>query len=332
MEARVDVRYTRDGIYLPALDLWLDPSEEKPAVFLSHGHADHARGSHGLALCTEATAGVHRSRGGTGSRHQIHAYGEAFDFRGSRLTFLPAGHIVGSAQLLVEHGDERLVYSGDLKLAPALCADPAVVESCDHLIVESTFGLPIFRFPPVAEVRQRIVDEARKALADGEVPVFAGYALGRGQELVDVLSEAGIPVLVHGAVARFLDLYRRHTGRALAAEPYERERISGHAVVGPSSFCRQLATSAKETRIVAVSGWALLDNARARYGADALVPYSDHSGFDELVTYVGQTGAKRIDVVHGFAEPFAAILRARGMNAQAPSEAAAGIDEDEAST
>lgn len=325
----MDVPFLPEGIYLPALDLWLDPEGDRPVAFLSHGHADHARGMHGQVLCSQATSEIYALRGGATSERRVLAWGETIEFRGARLTLYPAGHILGAAQLLVEFDGERLVYTGDLKLNPPLCADSAVVVPCDHLIIESTFGLPMFRFLPASEAGQRIVRTAQECLAQGVTPVFLGYALGRGQELVLALSEAGVPVAAHGAVAKFLDIYRRHTGKALEAEPYEREQIAGKAVVGPPGFGRMLGRGTKRTRIVAVSGWALLDSARARYGAEVLIPYSDHASFDELLRYVTKAKPKRVDVVHGYASAFASILRQRGIDARAPDEAAQQTDRDE---
>lgn len=325
----MDVRFLDEGIYLPDLDLWLDPDGARPSAFVSHGHADHARGSHTLAICTQATSDVYRLRGGARSKHLVKAFGEPFEFRGARLTLFPAGHILGAAQLLVEHRGERLVYTGDVKLDPPLCADPGVVVPCDRLIIESTFGLPIFRFLSVEEAREAIVRTARDALEQGVTPIFLGYPLGRSQEIVDVLSSAGVPVAVHGAVAKYLDIYRAHTGRPFEAVPYEAGATEGLAVVGPSGFGRTLARSIGKARVVAVSGWALLANARARYDADVLIAYSDHASFPELLRYVDEAKPKRVDVVHGHADTFAAILRSRGYEAHAPRLAGRTLDREE---
>jgi Cft2 family RNA processing exonuclease len=326
----MEVSFTPEGIYLPALDLWLDPEGDRPTAFISHGHADHATGRHGVAICTPVTAEIHRLRNGQETGQKAVPFRETFEHRGARLTLYPAGHILGAAQLLVELGGERLVYTGDLKLDPALCADAAEIVPCDHLIIESTFGLPMFRFLSADETRRRIVATARALLNAGEIPVFLGYPLGRGQEIVEVLRTADVPVAAHGAVARYLDVYARHTGREFDAEPYERDAIEGHAIVGPSSFGRQISRSVKKSRVIAVSGWALLDSARARYGADVLISYSDHASFPELMKYVEGCGTRKVDVVHGFTEAFAEILRQKGFEARAPTAAAEVADRDEA--
>lgn len=325
----MDVQFLPDGIWLPALDLWLDPEDDKPTAFLSHGHADHVRGAHREVLCTAATSEIYALRGGHRAQRRALAFGETVAFRGARLTLFPAGHLLGAAQLLVEQGGERFVYTGDWKLDPPLCADAGVVVPCDHLVIESTFGLPIFRFLDASQARRRIVEAAREALAEGDTPVFLGYPLGRSQEIVEVLTEADVPVAVHGGVGRYLDLYRRHTGRRFEAVELGADNAAGRAVVGPSPFGRTLAASLDRPRVVAVSGWALLDSARERFGADVLIAYSGHAGFDELLRGVAQSGARRVDVVHGFAAPFASILRARGVDARAPAAVAAPVDPDE---
>lgn len=327
----MDVAYRQQGIHLPALDLWLDPGEGTFATaFLSHAHADHLGATLARVFCTPVTSELFALRGGERTERRAVGWGEPFEHAGARLTLFPAGHILGAAQLLVEHAGERLVYTGDLKLEPPMLADAAAIVPCDHLVIESTFGLPIFRFLSADAARDRLVAHARTTLEAGNIPIFLGYPLGRGQEIVDALSEAGVPVSLHGALAKYVEIYRRHTGRRLAFEPYERGAIAGHAVVGPTAFGRQLAAAVPKSRVAAVSGWALLDNARARYGADTLVPYSDHASFPELLRYVEGSGARRIDVVHGHAEPFAAILRSRGFDARAPRDAAAPVDAEEA--
>jgi Cft2 family RNA processing exonuclease len=326
----MNVEYRPEGIFLPDLDLWMDPEGDQPVAFLSHGHADHARGSHGETICSEATAEIYELRGGARSHRRAAPFGQPLAFRGATLTVLPAGHILGAAQLLVELEGERLVYTGDMKLAPPLCADAAVVPRCDHLIIESTFGLPIFKFLSADEARARIISTARDALSEGVTPIFLGYPLGRSQEIVEALCSGGVPVAVHGSVAKFLDIYRRYTGRKFDAVPYDRETSRGLAIVGPPGFGRSIGRTLGKTRVIAVSGWALLDNARARYDADVLIPYSDHASFPELIEYVERAQPKQIDVVHGYADAFATILQKRGFNARAPQSAGHSIDREEA--
>lgn len=329
----MEVRYTEHGMYLPAIDLWLDPAEDCGTAWLSHAHADHARGSHGTVLGTPETLEIYRLRHrgeplGEGALRPL-PHGATYELGGARLTSIAASHILGAAQLLVEHDGERLVYTGDIKLRPPLCGAETQVVPCDHLIVESTFGLPIFHLLDRGAARERILAFARECLDAGETPVFLGYALGRGQEIAHVLCHAGIPTAVHGSIGRLVPIYERAGYAFPGLEAYDRNQTAGRALVVVPSFRNVLAAAGKGFRFAYVSGWAAMANARARTGAEELIPWSDHADFDELLALVEGSGARRIDVVHGYAEAFAHVLRQRGHDARAPREASARTVETE---
>jgi Cft2 family RNA processing exonuclease len=250
-------------------------------------------------------------------------YGESREFHGARLTAYPAGHIAGAAQLLIEFQGERVVYTGDIKLRAPICGARTQVIPCDRLIVESTFGLPIYRFLSAEEAKVRIVRFARETLEAKQIPAFVGYPLGRGQEIAHVLCEAGIPTAVHGAIARFIPVYEELGYGFPGWEPYRSRQTAGKAVVVVPGFRNILEASDKGYRLAYVSGWARLDNARTRAGAEELIPYSDHGDFAELLDLVEQSGARQVDVVHGYTEMFAHILRQRGLDARAAGKEAA---------
>ncbi len=322
---RIDFRPS--GICLPDVDLWLDSTEPCPNCWISHGHSDHARGLHGHVFGTAPTLEIYRLRNpetaGASPECTPVEYGEPFEFGGARLTALPASHILGAAQLLIEFAGERTVYTGDIKLNDPLCGTPTILAACDRLIIESTFGLPIYQFLDREEARDRIVGFARETLDDGISPVFIGYPLGRGQEIAHVLTNAGIPTAVHGSIARYIPVYERAGFEFPEWMPYANRETAGKALVVTPEFRNYLEASGKNIRIAYVSGWAVLDNARARSGAEVLIPYSDHAGFDELTAIVEGTGARHVDVVHGYTEPFAKLLRDRGVDARAPLPATA---------
>jgi Cft2 family RNA processing exonuclease len=326
----LNVLFREAGIYLPDIDLWLDNTEPNTepcsgggSTWLSHGHSDHARGCHTRVIGTGTTLRFYRMRLSLGEDdaepiQHILDFGESMDWNGGRLTAYPASHILGAAQLLIEYKDERLVYTGDIKLRKPLAGETTQPLECDRLIIESTFGLPIYHLLERETAIARIVRFARECLADGVTPVFIGYALGRGQEIVHVLCEVGIPTGVHGAIARFIPVYQESGYSFNGWEPYEARAIAGKALVVVPSHGAALETSGKPVRLAYVSGWAALDNARARSGAEELIPYSDHADFEELLALVMHSQAKHIDVVHGYTEPFAHILRTRGFSAAAP--------------
>jgi len=318
----MQVDFRPRGIHLPQIDLWLDCTDDCWNAWISHAHSDHAQGLHGRVFGTPETLGIYRARiqqaMDNGTEYVEMGFGEPVEYHGARLTAYPASHILGAAQLLIEYRGERLVYTGDIKLREPLCGTPTSIVSCDRLIIESTFGLPIYSFLEQEEARTRIVEFARECLDQGITPVFIGYPLGRGQEIAHVLCEAAIPTAIHGSIARFLRWYER-AGYAFSGwEPYENKATEGKALVVVPDFRNYLEASGKNIRMAYVSGWAALDNARTRVGAEVLIPYSDHADFQELLALVEGSGAREVDVVHGYTEPFARVLRARGLDARAP--------------
>lgn len=329
----MDVAYRPEGIYLPEIDLWLDPRDSVAHAWISHGHSDHARGRHARILGTEDTLRFYRMRWpeepGIAQALQPLGYGESVVHEGARLTAYPAGHILGAAQLLIEFRGERLVYTGDLKVRPPLCGAATEPVRCHRLIVESTFGLPIYHFLSREEARDRVAAFAAETLADGGVPVFLGYPLGRGQEVAHVLGEAGIPYALHGAIAKFLPAYEARGYRFGSWLPYETRAPQGAALVVTPALRRHLEASGRDFRVAYVSGWAALANARTRAGAEELIPYSDHADFGELLELVGLCGAERVDLVHGYTEPLARILRGKGYDAHAPGLSLARDEEAE---
>lgn len=310
------VEFRPEGIYLPDIELWLDPSIPVPVAWLSHAHSDHARELHGIAIATRITGAIYRHRwpllNGEIQDLRVLDPGQSMDWRGARLTAFPAAHILGAAQLLVEHSGERLLYTGDIKARPPICGWETEMPVCDRLIIESTFGLPIYHFLEAEDAKARMIAFANETLDKGLIPVFQGYSLGRGQEIVHSLAMGGVKTRVHGAIAALLPYYEAEgyaSPEWMGFEGTQAERAAW--IVTPAM--RDLLPD--RSRVALVSGWAAVDSSRGRSGADVLIPYSDHGGFEELLGLVKASGARKIDVVHGYAEAFAGILRARGYEA-----------------
>ncbi|BDC50783.1 DNA ligase-associated DEXH box helicase [Bryobacterales bacterium F-183] len=310
------VEFHPTGIHLPDVGLWLDSIVPVAANWISHAHSDHSRGGHGRILASPETIRFLRLR----EDEQILAGSVIEPMEcdapvslpsGAVITAKPAAHITGARQLLVEFGGERLLYTGDIKLQKPLLGAETEIVPCDHLIIESTFGLPVYRFLTCEQAAERIVRFARECLSEGSIPVFLGYPLGRGQEIVYTLCRAGIPTAVHGAIARLIPAHEESGYQFCGWEPYDAANMPGKAHVVTPGFRNTLEASGKPVRIAYVSGWAAVDNARARSGAEELIPYSDHAGFQELLDIVDGSGARRVDVVHGYTETFARILRER---------------------
>jgi DNA ligase-1 len=315
----VEVRYER-GVYLPQQEIWLDPADAKPFAFVSHAHSDHIA-PHDEIIVSERTARLMQARM-PGERHEhVLNFGEKTTVRGLDVTLIPAGHIFGSAQFLLENGDGSLLYTGDFKLRPGRSAEPAEWRHAETLIMETTFGLPRYRFPPTEEVVGQIVAFCRDALDTGAVPVLLGYSLGKAQEILCALSGAGLKPMLHGTVHRMTRIYE-HFGQSFCEyERYNANNVAGKVLICPPSTNRsRMLEKIPEKRVAMISGWAVEPSAIYRYQVDAAFPLSDHADYNDLVRYVELVNPQRVLTLHGFAAEFARDLRERGIEAWALSE------------
>jgi putative mRNA 3-end processing factor len=355
--ARFTLERRAEGLYLPELDLFLDPSVPVARAFVSHAHGDHA-GALGspLLLASKETLALAAARAaappaeateGVASGAGL-AWGEPFELSTAagtaRLSLAPAGHVLGAAQLVIDHPRGRLVYTGDYQPGGGETHAAGAPLECDELIVESTFALPIFRFPDRAATWQAIVDECRAALAEGDAPVVLAYALGKSQELIAALLAAGLPVVAHGAVHKVSAVYESlGVAQGIAdgrLRPYAAEKASektGKAkdpadsvvlVTPPRTRQQPMVKKRKRARVLYVSGWGLLDAALERHRADRAFALSDHADHDELVALVRASGATYVHAVHGDTEILAHVLREQGIAATAVESAALDRGED----
>lgn len=323
-----------EGLYVPALDLFLDPSAPVPRAFVSHAHGDHVASETGaISVSSKETAALLAARFGLPVSHPL-AWGQEIAWEApigpTVLTVLPAGHVLGAAQLIADTPAGRLVYTGDYQSGPGLTHAAGAPVPCDVLVVEATFGLPIFRFPPRDGVRADIAGWCAARLAAGEIPVLLAYALGKAQELCVALGEDGLSIIAHGAVRRMCAAYselgvRLPETRAIALGDTE----PGVLVIPPWARGQPFVKKRKNTRIAYVSGWARIDAARERFDADAVFTLSDHADFDDLLFAVRASGARRVYTTYGHAAPFAAILRDLGIDAR-PLEAHGRDTQEEA--
>jgi Cft2 family RNA processing exonuclease len=312
----VNVTYRR-GLWLPEINLWMDARDPRPACFVSHAHADHI-GRHGAMLATPGTARLCAHRQGSVPTLTI-PFGERREMDGYALTLYPAGHCLGSAQALVEYNGERLVYTGDFKLRPSRTSEPPVVIPCDTLVMEATFGDPIYEFPPEAEVSELLCAEVDAALAAGEVPVVVGYALGKGQEALALLVERGYQVAVHTSILKIAEIYR-DLGVAFDGpggyEPYVRGDLAGKVLLVPPAARKQaMVAGIPRKRTLYLSGWGMNPSAVYWYKADRVVPFSDHAGYSDLLRYVEESGARRVITVYGEPDFAEAVRRELGVEA-----------------
>lgn len=314
-----------EGLYCAAGDFHIDPWRPVARAVLTHAHADHARRGHGAYLATAISAGVLRARLGAITLQGL-AYGEAVHINGVRVSLHPAGHVLGSAQVRIEHAGRVWVASGDYFASGhtgdvnATCA-PFEAVRCDCFITESTFGLPIYRWRPQREVLAE-VNAWWQANADaGRASLLLGYSFGKAQRLLAGLDPAIGPMAVHGAVAPLNEAYRAAgvnlpettTLEALAADPAQMKRaiaIAPPAVLG-SAWARRLGDCSDAF----ASGWMQLRGARRRQGVDRGFVLSDHADWPGLQAAIAATGASRVIVTHGYEAVMVRWLQQQGLQA-----------------
>jgi DNA ligase-1 len=315
----IEVRYAR-GVYLPHQDLWLDPWDAKRFAFVSHAHGDHIA-PHQEIIVSQRTARLMQSRLPGNRTEHILPFGERRTVHGVELVLLPAGHIFGSAQCFLFAGNETLLYTGDFKLRPGKSAEQAEWRKADTLIMETTFGLPRYRFPPVEQVIEQIVAFCRETIDDGGVPVLLGYSLGKAQEILCSLDGAALTPMLHGAVYQMTRIYEQFGQSFCKYLRYNPNDVAGKVLIcPPSANHSQMLEKIVRKRVAMISGWAVDPNAIYRYQVDAVFALSDHADYNDLLRYVELVKPRRVLTLHGFAASFARDLRERGIEAWALSE------------
>jgi DNA ligase 1 len=303
------------GIFLPELDLWLDPQDERDLAFVSHAHSDHI-GNHREVILSEITAKLMASRlPGERLEHSL-PFQSPVQFRGASVTLLPAGHIFGSAQIHIAMRGETLLYTGDFKLRQGLSAEAIQWLPADTLIMETTYGLPNYRFPPNEQVIAELTKFCLETLEDNMVPILLGYSLGKAQELLAALNGTGLRILLHPSVYKMTKIYEGLRQPLPKYFLYDESETAGSVVICPPNANRtRLVQRIKNRRTAILTGWALNPATIHRYQCDAAFPLSDHADYPDLIRYVELIQPKRVLTVHGFAREFAADLRRRGVEA-----------------
>ncbi|HEX2324080.1 MAG TPA: MBL fold metallo-hydrolase [Chloroflexota bacterium] len=309
-------RYDR-GVHLHGADMWLDPHARRPIAYVSHGHSDHCL-PHGHALATPATAAFYRLRTRRTSVTEL-PFHQPHRVKDWTFELFPAGHILGASQVMMVGPDgERLVYTGDFKLRPAPCQEPAEVRPCDVLVMECTFGHPHYRFPPLEEVQRQLRSFVERCFAQDVIPVVCGYILGKGQEALCLLTRAGYRVAVHESIYRVAQVYQEQgvdLGEYELLNLASAPALRGTVVLCPPHLKKTVTPPLGPFRTVMLSGWAVDPRARYRYGMDEMIGLSDHADFGELLEYVQRARPRKVYTVHGDAA-FAGYLRQRGFDAQ----------------
>jgi putative mRNA 3-end processing factor len=305
------IRAEPHGIHIAPADVWIDPAQPVDAALVTHGHADHARGGHGRTIATPATLAIMHVRYFTDAGATPAEYGETVRLPGGvDATFIPAGHVLGSAQILLEHAGERVVVTGDYKRRPDPTCPPFAVTPCDIFVTEATFGLPVFRHPPI-EVE---IAKLLKARADNpERCVLVGaYALGKAQRVIAELRRAGYlePIYLHGALERMCRLYEEHgvpLGELRSIAGLPKVALQGQIVLCPPSALNDRWSRRLPEPITAMaSGWMRVRQRARQRQVELPLIISDHADWDELTRTIEEVDPAESWITHGREE---ALLR-----------------------
>ena len=310
-----------EGLYCPAGDFYIDPWRPVDRAVITHAHADHARPGHGHYLAAAAGEGVLRARLGE-IRLQALAYGERITHHGVTVSLHPAGHVLGSAQVRLEHEGRVWVASGDYKVAPDRTCAPFEPVRCDVFITESTFGLPIYRWRPDSELYAEINAWWAANAEAGRASVIPCYSFGKAQRLLAGLDARIGPIVVHGAVEPLNEAYRAAgvdlPATVAAPALSDQTAISRCLVLCPPSaaaspWLRRFGDSATAF----ASGWMQVRGQRRRGGWDRGFVVSDHADWPGLHAAIDATGATRVIVTHGSVPVMVRTLQERGLQAGA---------------
>ena len=304
------------GIYVRPADAWIDPAQPSARALVTHGHADHARGGPACVWATPETLAIMEARYGPQSGQPV-AYGETVrlsDGKGGAVeaTFVPAGHVLGSAQILLEHRGERVVVSGDYKRRPV---------ACDVFVTEATFGLPVFRHPETGDEIDKLIAAVH---ANPERCVLVGaYALGKAQRVIAELRARGhaAPIFLHGALQRLCDLYAEHgvrLGELLPATGAAKTDMAGHIVLCPPSQLTDRWSRRLPDPITALaSGWMRVRQRARQKLVELPLILSDHADWDELTDTIIEIAPREVWVTHGREEALIHWCETRQIKARA---------------
>jgi putative mRNA 3-end processing factor len=310
------------NLYIAPIDSFIDPVAPRRRAIITHGHADHARAGHGQVLATPDTIAIMKTRYGedcAGSFQPLE-FGVPLQIDDVRVTLFPAGHILGSAQVLLEHKGERVVDTGDYKRLGDRTAQPFELVPCDLLVTEATFGLPVFQHPAPSDEIARLL----KSVADhpDRAHLIGAYALGKAQRVISLLREAGYdaPIYLHGALLRLCQLYVERgidLGDLRPALETAKSALVGHIVIAPPSALKdRWSRRLPDPVLCMASGWMSVKQRARQRGVELPLIISDHADWNELRQTIADTGAQKIWVTHGREDALVYYCRQQGLEAE----------------
>jgi putative mRNA 3-end processing factor len=329
---------TDSGLYCPAGDFYIDAWRPVPRNVVTHGHSDHARpGSQRYLTSTEGVP-VLRERLGNDILVDAVPYGQSMTINGVTLSLHPAGHLLGSAQVRLEHRGEVWVFTGDYKTAADPTCTPFELVKCNTLITECTFALPIYRWRDPAAIAAEINDWWRQNIEKGRTSILLGYALGKAQRVLSMLDPAIGPILLHGAVHAMTQIYRQ-SGVELPETLYaDAQTVKAHrgramVIAPPGAEGSPWIRKFHPESVGVASGWMQVRGQRRRQAVDRGFVLSDHVDWPNLHATVAAIGATHVIATHGYTGPLVRFLRERGGSAEEfPTQFKGEVGEEEAGT
>jgi putative mRNA 3-end processing factor len=318
------LRVTPSGLYCEPGNFFVDPVHPVDWAVITHGHSDHARPGHGHTLVTHATLEIMRQRygeDGAGAAKLAIRYGERTKAADVGITLVPAGHVLGSAQALLEYKGSRVVVSGDYKRRRDPTCPPFEPVPCDVFITEATFGLPVFRHPPARDEIARLLHSV--SLFPERCHLVGVYALGKCQRVVALLREAGYdaPIYLHGALIGLCELYERlgvALGPLLPATGASKAELAGQIVLAPPGAIADRWSRRLPDPVAAMaSGWMCVKQRAKASGVELPLVISDHADWDELTQTLDDVGAPEVWVTHGNEEALVYYATGKGLKAKA---------------
>jgi putative mRNA 3-end processing factor len=325
---------TPGGVCCKRGGFYIDPTRRVERALITHAHSDHARAGHGAVLATRETLDLMRLRYGDdfAGTAQAVAYGESLDLDGVKVTFHPAGHVLGSAQIAVEADGVRIVASGDYKNVPDPTCAAFELVPCDVFITEATFALPVFRHgDPDGQIAKLLHSVA---LFPERAHLVGAYSLGKAQRMIALLRNAGYaaPIYLHGAMERITDYYVGSgiaLGELRLVRGASKAELAGTITICPPAALNDLWTRRFPEPVAAfASGWMRV-RARARqHGVELPLVISDHADWDGLTATISATGAGEIWVTHGQEDALVRWCTTRGLKARALDIVGYGDEEE----
>jgi putative mRNA 3-end processing factor len=313
---------TPAGLYCAAGDFHVDPMRPVDRALVTHGHSDHARAGHRVVMATAETLDIMALRYGQDfcQQREVAVLGQTVRIASVNVSFHPAGHVLGSAQIALEQNGFRLVVSGDYKRTPDPTCLPFEPVPCDAFITEATFGLPVFHFPD-AEAEMRKLLSSRSVFPE-RAHLVGAYTLGKAQRVIKTLRLIGYdrPIYIHGAMEKLSHFYQRSgidLGDVRRVVPTERAKLAGEVIICPPGALKDVwARKFPDPVTVAASGWMRV-RARARQkGVELPLIVSDHADWPDLCATVRELGCSELWVTHGETDALVHWAGTQGINAR----------------